>query len=85
MFILRSPYRAYDSRYLLICKHVFSEKIGENIDTHTLKALRLRDELGIKISQSRRCNIVIFSLGNPFAKRPKTSTEPNPSSDKVIN
>jgi len=36
MFILRSPYRAYDSRYLLICKHVFCEKIGKNIDTHTL-------------------------------------------------
>ena len=29
MVILRSPYRAYDSRYLLICKHVFSEKIGK--------------------------------------------------------
>ena len=36
MFILSSPDRAYDSRYLLICKHVFSEKKGKNIDTHTL-------------------------------------------------
>ena len=26
MFILKSPYQAYDSRYLLICEHAFSEK-----------------------------------------------------------
>ena len=29
MFILGSPNRAYDSRYKLICKHIFSEKIGK--------------------------------------------------------
>ena len=29
MFILGSPSRAYDSRYKLICKQIFSEKIGK--------------------------------------------------------
>ena len=37
MFILRSPHRAYDTRYLLICNDEFSQKIGGKIDVHTLK------------------------------------------------
>ena len=37
MFILRSPHRAYDTRYLLICNDDFSQKIGGKIDVHTLK------------------------------------------------
>ena len=37
MFILRSPHRAYGTRYLLICNDDFSEKIGGKIDVHTLK------------------------------------------------
>ena len=36
MFILRSPHRAYDTRYLLICNDEFSQKIGGKIDVHTL-------------------------------------------------
>ena len=38
MFILRSPHRAYDTRYLLICNDDFSQKIGGKIDVHTLNS-----------------------------------------------
>ena len=37
MFILRSPHRAYDTRYMLICNDDFSQKIGGQIDVQTFR------------------------------------------------
>ena len=53
MFILRSPHRAYDTRYLLICNDEFSQKIGGKIDVHTLKQLLVL----VPVSASRLVDI----------------------------